>query len=112
MGYFRGARGLRQGDPMSPYLFVIIVDFLTQLPNHNISRADSFKYHWRCEKLVISHLCFVDDLLIFFHGNLNSGDVIKNCLVQLFNFIGLRANNNKSCLFVAVVSSFLWVSCL
>ena len=88
---------MRQGDPMSPYLFVIIVDFLTQLPNHIISRAEIFKYHWRCDKFVISHLCFVDDLLIFFHGNLNSGDVIKNFLVQLFNFIGLRANN-KSCL--------------
>ena len=64
---FDAAKGLRQGDPMSPFLFAIVwnilVDFL---------RVKTFKYHPKCSKLDITHLCFADDLLIFSRGDLNS----------------------------------------
>ena len=71
LGISRGARGLRQGDPVSPYLFVIAIDFLSQLIKHNISSNPSFGYHHRCDKLGISHLCFANDLLLLFAGNDN-----------------------------------------
>ena len=103
IGYFPGARGLRQGDPISPYLFVLIMDALSQLLHHNISKSKDYKYHWRCDKTKTDHLCFADDLMIFFYGDCLSASLIKDTLNQFYDFSGLSANNSKSCLFLAGV---------
>ena len=66
VGYFEGAKGLRQGDSMSPYLFAMAMDFLSRLMKYHIDKSPSFKYHLKCKKLSISHLFFTDDLLLFF----------------------------------------------
>ena len=106
VGFFDGARGLRQGDPISPYLFVLVMDTLSQLLHHNIN-IGPFNYHWKCDKLNISHLCFADDLLILFKGDVESATVVKQSLDQFFQFTGLQANNGKSCLFFSNVEDHL-----
>ena len=104
VGYFPGARGLRQGDPLSPYLFVLDMDALSQMLHFNISNSKDFKYHWRCEKTKIDHLCFADNLLLFFHGDSRSAGIISVTLQQFYDFSGLSANCSKSCLFMAGVA--------
>lgn len=70
-GHFRGKRGLRQGDPLSPYLFVIALNCLSLLLN-KAAEENRFKYHYNCEKTKLTHLCFADNLLIFIDGSLSS----------------------------------------
>ena len=103
IGYFKGAKGLRQGDPLSPYLFILVMDALSQLLKHNIQRSTAYKYHWKCDKLAISYLCFADDLLLLFHGDVQSAMLMKNTLDDFYAFTGLLANTSKSCIFIAGV---------
>ena len=63
-GFFQSSRGLRQRDPLSPYLFVVVREALNCL----IKRAVSGGFLLACqvrgkgvEEVKISHLLFADD---------------------------------------------------
>ena len=67
-GFFPSSKGLRQGDPLSPYLFVMGMEVLDVL----IRRAVEGGFLSGCNirggsehPLHISHLFFADDTIIF-----------------------------------------------
>jgi len=64
-GFFSNSRGLRQGDPMSPYLFAFAMQVFSGLME---ATNKNFQFHWKFQKERISHLCFADDLLILCRG--------------------------------------------
>ncbi|XP_038975305.1 uncharacterized protein LOC120106373 [Phoenix dactylifera] len=105
-GFFPGGRGLRQGDPMSPYLFVLAIEVFSSLMA-NMVRDSGFKYNWHCEKEKISHLCFADDLMIFCKADLASVSLIGGCLQQFRDISGLIPNPDKSSMFICGVPSEL-----
>ena len=66
-GHFGCSRGLRQGDPLSPLLFLLVVGVLSGL----IGRASEVGMIEGCsvrqgqDEVIISHLQFADDTIIF-----------------------------------------------
>ncbi|KAK9071869.1 hypothetical protein SSX86_008299 [Deinandra increscens subsp. villosa] len=98
-GFFKGKRGLRQGDPMSPYLFTLVMEVLTLIINRRIREAGNFNYHWKCRKLGITNLCFANDLLIFVNADCDSVKVIKVALEEFSGVSGLLPNMNKSTMY-------------
>ncbi|GJV56857.1 RNA-directed DNA polymerase, eukaryota, reverse transcriptase zinc-binding domain protein [Tanacetum coccineum] len=96
VGYFKGGRFLRQGDLISPYIFTLVMEVFTLILHKQISKSGSFKYHWGCKDLQISHLCFADDLLVLCHGDFKSIHVVKSALDIFSSVLGLRPNIGKS----------------
>jgi hypothetical protein len=70
-GYFKPSRGQRQGDPLSPFLFIIGTEAISRLL-HNSLRG--FKISRSSESL--NHLLFANDLVVF----TSEASIIKNCL--------------------------------
>lgn len=97
-GFFKGRRGLRQGDPLSPYLFVIALNNLSLMLS-NAARDLKIKYHHRCEAAKLTHLCFADDLLIFMDGSIESLQAVLQVLREFELRSGLAISIQKSSFF-------------
>ncbi|KAK3193372.1 hypothetical protein Dsin_024682 [Dipteronia sinensis] len=103
VGFFHSKRGLRQGDRMSLYVFVIAMEVLTKLLANHIQDSPHYKYHWKCDKIKVSHLCFADDLVMLCHGSTPSATILKMSLDDFSSLSGLKANPAKSNIFLLSV---------
>ncbi|XP_062114943.1 uncharacterized protein LOC133828913 [Humulus lupulus] len=102
-GSFQGGKGLRQGDPISPLLFVIVMEYLTR-SLFQATKEKGFKFHPLCKSLNIISLCFVDDLLIVCKANTSSIQIIQHTLDDFSSTSGLLINKNKSRIYFGGVS--------
>ena len=98
-GYFKGKRGLRQGDPMSPYLFTLVMEILTLILKRKVRQDGNFAYHNRCSKQKIINICFADDLIMFARGDVQSAKVIMEALEEFKCVSGLIPSIPKSTIF-------------
>ena len=95
-GYFESTQGLRQGDPLSPYLFVIAMEVFFS--------SGYIRYHPNTETLGITHLMFADDVMVFFDSGSSSLHGINETLDDFAGWSGLHMNRDKTQLFYAGLS--------
>lgn len=67
-GYVRYRRGLRQGDPLSPLLFVLAVDVLSSMFNNALNSGILYGVPIGESGTKMCHLQYADDLLILTAG--------------------------------------------
>ncbi|RVW56027.1 putative ribonuclease H protein [Vitis vinifera] len=98
-GFFRSSRGLRQGDPLSPYLFVLGMEALSSL----INRAVRGGFLSGCRiggregvGIQVTHLLFADDTLVFCDDSQEQLAFLSWLLMWFEVTSGLRINLNKS----------------
>ncbi|GJY37828.1 hypothetical protein Tco_0424192 [Tanacetum coccineum] len=111
-GYFKGKRGLRQGDPLSPYLFTLVMEILTLIIRRRVQESDVFTYHRNCSRLDLVNLCFADDLFLFAYGNANSARVIMESLEEFKLVSGLTPSLPKSTAYFCNVTNHVKMSIL
>ncbi|GKE79692.1 hypothetical protein Tco_1545812, partial [Tanacetum coccineum] len=79
-GFIKGKQGLRQRDPLSPYLFTIVMEVLTLILKRRVSLSECFRFHHQCEELDLIIVFITDDLFIFARGDSNSVRVMMEGL--------------------------------
>lgn len=57
-------RGLRQGDPLSPLLFLVVIDYLSKLVDL-ATKSRKIELYSSGGVMVESHLAFADDIIFF-----------------------------------------------
>ncbi|KAL5553367.1 hypothetical protein UlMin_040768 [Ulmus minor] len=97
-GFLQPSRGLRQGDPLSPYLFVICAHGLSKLLLSSEKRKlfKGVKIAASCPP--ISHLFFADDSLIFCRARSMDCANLRHCLDCYSKASGQLVNFEKSAL--------------
>ncbi|XP_043697076.1 uncharacterized protein LOC122647840 [Telopea speciosissima] len=98
-GYFKGDRGIRQGDPLSPYLFTIAMEAFSGIIRR-LEVDGQIKLLPRCKALHLSHLIFADDLMIFVKANRESVLASLGGLDEFASLSGLHLNRSKSSIIV------------
>jgi len=102
-GFSQGKCGVRQGDPLSPYLFIICMEYSSRLLKINTQHF-GFHFHPKCQALGISHLGFTDDILLLYRCDMVSVSIILHRLNVFGETSGLVINAAKSFIFFASVS--------
>jgi len=101
LGFFSSTRGLRQGDPLSPLLFILVMETQSRLVNKAIDAGFLEGFHItnaRYESLLISHLLFADDTLFFCKPHESNLGYLR-CILLLFEAMsGLKVNLAKNVL--------------
>ncbi|KAL5553218.1 hypothetical protein UlMin_040619 [Ulmus minor] len=98
-GSFRPKRGLRQGDPLSPYLFILCIDMLSRLISHKVDRGLIHGLKVSQGALAIHHLLFADDIFLLGKASTWECSQFKKCLDIFCNWSGQSFNVQKSNIF-------------
>lgn len=92
---FRPQSGIRQGDPLSPYLFVLCIEKLSHIIFDEVG-----KKRWKGVKSsqsgpCVSHLFFANDLVLFAEASTKQAQIMRECLEKFCSVSGQAVNFDK-----------------
>jgi hypothetical protein len=93
--FFKAPRGLRQGCPLSPFLFLIVAEALSKLikearSNGILEGIEVF------ESELVTYLLFIDDIFCSLFGSQMNLNSFKSILNLYYSTTGMKVNMEKS----------------
>ena len=98
-GHISPARGLKQGDPLSPYLFLLCVEGLSALIKKAVNEGSMEGISVCRNGHCLSHLFFADDSLIFCKATIGERDALQRILKVYEEALGQQLNRAKTLLY-------------
>ncbi|GJW67845.1 RNA-directed DNA polymerase, eukaryota, reverse transcriptase zinc-binding domain protein [Tanacetum coccineum] len=71
----------------------------TLIMERNVKKNSDFNFHFGYREMRLTHVCFADDLLMFYNGDLRSAEVIKKYIEEFEKCLGLSPNFDKSTIY-------------
>lgn len=98
-GEFKLERGIRQGDPLSPFLFLVATEGLNLLTKRAVERGLLKACKVGRERVEVSHIQYADDWLFMVEGNRENVEALRWLLINFEAVSGLSVNFDKSTAF-------------
>ena len=90
------SRGIRQGDPLYPYIFILCMDYLSQLIEEKCHNKLWCPVKASRSGPAFSHLMFTDDLVLFAKADSSNCSIIRDVLDEFCAVSGQTINDSKS----------------
>lgn len=95
-GHIQPERGIRQGDPLSPFLFILCAKALVHIMNKAEREGRLTGMRLTQDSPSIQHLLFADDSLFLCHATLKECSEFLSCLTLYGKASGQEINFQKS----------------
>lgn len=96
---FAPKRGLRQGNPLSPYLFVLCLDCFSQMIENVVSLKKWVPFKVTRRGPTVSHISFADDMILVGKTTRETIEATMKCLEEFCSISGQKVNTSKSKLY-------------
>ena len=99
VGMIHPSRGIRQGDPLSPFLFLLCTEGLHALIKHS-ARNGNIKGFSMCKwGPKLTHLFFANDSLLFYRSIFEDCNNVLKLLAEYESLSGQKINKDKTTIF-------------
>lgn len=95
MNFFQASRVVRHGDPLSPALFTILFDLMSRIITKVEEEGKIKGVRISNSRPTISHLIYVDDLVIYGRATIAKAQEILNSINLFCSWIGQDVNLGK-----------------
>jgi len=97
---FSATRGIRQGDPISPFLFIMAAEGLGRYFKKELRERRIKGLRLWGNNLPITHQQFVDDIMLFCEVSIKEVRGVKRIVDLFMEASSMEINKEKSCTFI------------
>lgn len=99
-GFFKCSRGQKQGDPLSPTLFIIAAEVMSRALNGLLKKRDFKAFGMPRGSPRLSHFAFIDDIIILCKEEGRTMQLVNDTLKRYEEASGQKVNKKKNTIYL------------